>query len=590
MTLNDAAISPGRPAAGPIPAVGAGPCRGAANIIGGVRNRRAVIQDFRPLGESLEWELGQQYWRSMGNRAFVADSVPYAVNNTGLFSVGAAEILYAGLEAEEDGGTGGEIFVLELGIGVGLFARFFLDHFRRLCERSGKNYYDRVCYVAADRSLRMLEDAARSGIFANHPGRYRLRVVDAVECQRDLADEFSASPSGGPQFRAVFLNYVLDCLPPTILRIQGEKVSRLQVRTCITRGVDLADAVTPPAEELARMADSTDPEDRRILADFTYILSSEYEYFHIKDDDVPYGRFAAEYGRQVGSEVLLNDGAISCLESILKLSHENSIIIINDYGYGGNGKHEGPHEHQRFSGSTAIGLNFPMLKTFFTGDDFRSRGIEWLEPPNDWDRIYSRAIARRPSPATSEEFRRRFSGQEIERIHSKAASARSLASQGCHEAALAAFQEALLLQPYDWMLMSEASKFLTFAIRDPSSGRAMAEASLLLNPSCSSELWDDLGDSLFMAGDAPLAMLAFRKALLINDKDARAHYNLACGLAREGRDHEALRAIAAGLACDLSGHYRKSLLGKQAEILAGIDQTQQRKKLLASNRLSHSPR
>ena len=37
--------------------------------------------------------------------------------------------------------------VLELGIGIGLFARFFLDRFRELCACSGKDYYERLCYV-----------------------------------------------------------------------------------------------------------------------------------------------------------------------------------------------------------------------------------------------------------------------------------------------------------------------------------------------------------------------------------------------------------------------------------------------------------
>jgi hypothetical protein len=140
-----------------------------ANILATTQAARTVVQDFRPLAESIEWELGQLYLRERGSNAFIRDPepVPFIVNNDGFLSVQAAEIFFASLlVAERDGELESDIFVLELGIGVGLFARFFLDAFRVLCARHGKDYYDRLCYVAADRSEKMLQDAARHGIFA----------------------------------------------------------------------------------------------------------------------------------------------------------------------------------------------------------------------------------------------------------------------------------------------------------------------------------------------------------------------------------------------------------------------------------------
>src|SRR5947208_9147851 len=98
---------------------------------------REIVQDFVPLAESLEWELGQQYLRQRGNKAFLSDAspVPFVINNDGTLSTNAAEVFFAGLvEADQAGTLEEEIFVLELGIGVGLFARFFLDHLRDLCR------------------------------------------------------------------------------------------------------------------------------------------------------------------------------------------------------------------------------------------------------------------------------------------------------------------------------------------------------------------------------------------------------------------------------------------------------------------------
>ena len=36
------------------------------------QSNRDVIQDFVPLAESLEWDLGQQYLRERGNKAFIS--------------------------------------------------------------------------------------------------------------------------------------------------------------------------------------------------------------------------------------------------------------------------------------------------------------------------------------------------------------------------------------------------------------------------------------------------------------------------------------------------------------------------------------
>src|SRR3954467_9073109 len=98
----------------------------AEAILAKAQSNRPVIQDFVPLAESLEWQLGQEYLRQRGSKAFLSDMtpVPFVINNDGTLSRNAAEVFFACLiEAEETGKLEQEIFVLELGIGVGLFAR-----------------------------------------------------------------------------------------------------------------------------------------------------------------------------------------------------------------------------------------------------------------------------------------------------------------------------------------------------------------------------------------------------------------------------------------------------------------------------------
>src|SRR5947209_477453 len=102
----------------------------AEDILARSQAGREVVQDFVPLADSLEWRLGQEYLRQRGNKAFLSDAhpVPFVVNNDGSLSHNAAEVFFASLAAaDKEGALEPDLFVLELGIGVGLFARYFLD-------------------------------------------------------------------------------------------------------------------------------------------------------------------------------------------------------------------------------------------------------------------------------------------------------------------------------------------------------------------------------------------------------------------------------------------------------------------------------
>ena len=48
----------------------------ARAILAQAQASRTVIQDFCPLAQSLEWDLGQQYLRQRGNKAFLSDATP----------------------------------------------------------------------------------------------------------------------------------------------------------------------------------------------------------------------------------------------------------------------------------------------------------------------------------------------------------------------------------------------------------------------------------------------------------------------------------------------------------------------------------
>jgi tetratricopeptide (TPR) repeat protein len=107
-----------------------------------------------------------------------------------------------------------------------------------------------------------------------------------------------------------------------------------------------------------------------------------------------------------------------------------------------------------------------------------------------------------------------------------------------------------------------------------------------LNPTCSSELWNTLGDGLFEYGRYAEARSAYLRALQVNNADVRARYNLAWVYQREKNLGPALEMIAQALALDKTGQYRERLLAKLQEVVALQVRRHQTEYLLLVNLVS----
>ena len=553
-------------------------------VLAQAQSSREMVQDFVPLAESLEWDLGQQYLRERGNKAFIADAspVPFVINNDGTLSRNVAEVFFASLvEAEKSAPLEEEIYVLELGIGVGLFARYFLDAMRDLCRAHNKDYYDRLCYIAADRSRRMLLDVLRHGVFANHPGRYRVRQVDAMEPARLLDDLMFRGKPGRP-IRAVFLNYLLDCLPAAVLELEGENVKYLCVRTCVARNVNLEHFTDMRLDALRLRAQKDDPLAKQELLEVYGLFASEYVYRPVDINTLPHGAFALAYGRRLSKRLLHSYGAIQSLDKLLGMVPDSGLILINDYGQTQATRDE-EIEHQRFSLATFVGVNFPLLKAYFgqPGSPY-----QFVEPSGEERGIHSRLLGRRLGPETQTRFFERFGSAAQDRLLAPMQHAREAIKTGRFEVAASLYHEALCLQRGNWVLLNEISMFLTFSMRDPKAGIDMAKLALALNPTCSAELWNTLGDGLYEFGRTAEARSAYEKGLAVNASDVRARYNLAWVHTRERAYPAALTAIAEALALDKTGEFRERLLQKQQEVLSRLTLRHQQEYLLLINLVS----
>jgi tetratricopeptide (TPR) repeat protein len=558
----------------------------AEHILTNAQDSRPVVQDFVPLADSLEWDLGQQYLRDRGNKAFISDAspVPFVVNNDGNLSRNAAEVFFTSLlEADKAGALEPDIHVLELGIGVGLFARFFLDHFQQLCEKHKKDFYDRLSYVAADRSERMLTDVIRHGVLTNHPGRYRLRLVDAMCPQKELPYDaaFQSHPHKERPFRAVFLNYLLDCLPAAVLQFDGDQIKELHVRTCVARNVKLEDFTDMTVDQLKERGKSNDPRAKQELLEVYGLFASEYDHRPVDVSKIPYAKFGIDYARPMTKRFLLSYGAIQSLECLLKLIAEDGFILINDYGQTQTSRDD-EFEHQRFSMATFVGVNFPLLKAYF---DQPGHG-QWIEPHSEAGGIHSRLLCLKRVDEVVIKFWDRFSKSAYDHLHEPIDQARACARAGRFELAATYYNQALERQPRNWVLLNEISMFLTFSLRDLKAGIDMAKMALTLNPTCSAELWNTLGDGLYEFGRTEEARSAYMKALDVNESDVRARYNLAWCHVREKNFPAALEMIAEALALDRTGEYRDRLLQKIQEVMVQVGQRHQQEYLLLINLVS----
>jgi len=223
-----------------------------------------------------------------------------------------------------------------------------------------------------------------------------------------------------------------------------------------------------------------------------------------------------------------------------------------------------------------------LLKAFF-GEGPR---CQFIEPSGEERGIHSRLLSKKLGSETVTRFYERFDAAAQNRQQDPLHKARACVKVGRFELAANYYNEALELQPRNWVLLNEISMFLTFSMRDPKAGIDMAKLALALNPTCSAELWNTLGDGLYEFGRTAEARSAYEKALTVNDSDVRSRYNLAWVYTRERNYPAALATLAEAMALDKTGEFRDRLLHKQQEVLHHLALRHQQEYLLLINLVS----
>jgi hypothetical protein len=250
-----------------------------------------VLQELSPIWQSLPWLRSQRYWARAGVEVFTSGEVPYVATNDGEQSRRALEVYLASLRAaEERGDREPTSYVLELGVGSGLFAKLFLDQLRDRSRARGTQDYERTKYLACDSSPGLLEDTRQSGVFAGHEERIERLNLPSQGLRAALA-ETAASVVG--TIRTVHANYVLDSLPFTILSHRGPDVFELHVRTRLREDVRPPGGTPPPAEDLEALCVWLDGLGDGERPSAHHGLVYEGEYVRVDRDQLPYAHLIA---------------------------------------------------------------------------------------------------------------------------------------------------------------------------------------------------------------------------------------------------------------------------------------------------------
>ncbi|MFB3827866.1 MAG: SAM-dependent methyltransferase [Bryobacteraceae bacterium] len=505
---------------------------------------KQLVQDYRPVADSLEWRLARLLWCREGVAPFVR-GVPFLVNNDGRLSADAAAVLFANCQ---EAVASGPIRVLELGAGTGLFARYLLDEFRGLCRRNSRDFYDRLQYRVTDASPRTVQQWSENGVFHDHAAVVLPQVLNAAEA------------GGAEAVRAVFCNYVLDVLPAAFLRRTPAGWEQLWVRTWI--GDDpavLRQYTRLTFDEMRALAASDALEG---LLPVLPLLEFEADFLPV-GGQAPPGLAEIEEGS--GAPFTYNYGAIACLRSLGNMLEDGGFILVNDYAPP-ESRDAGCTPGQRFGPITGAGLNFPLVEALL-----RRCELTCCEPEGDAARrLHARLVSRGGLANTLGTFRSRFAAAALEQADAPIQQARQQAGAGLLREALASYRAAMERNPRNWQVIGEAAAFVAAELRDPAAGLELARAAAALNPWYSPFLWVVLGDCLAALERDRDAHECYLQAHRIHPSSPEPNLRLAGSWLRIGDPVRSLEAVARGLAGDSDAMFRHVLLERQQQAIDAL--------------------
>lgn len=543
-----------------------------------------MLQDWTPLHRCLDWQLGQMAFQQRGAQAFTTQEVPNLINQGGLAAYRCAEVLFAHcVELDSAGALEPEIWVMEMAIGLGLFAVQVLDRFATLCREHGRDYYDRLTYLATDGTPRMVIDARDHKVFDRHAGRVVLGLVDALDPGRMVRLDTGEAVDLTGRLRAVLHTYLLCVLPANLFRrlrvrqpdgATDEKWGAVMARTLLRHPDELQWFTTRTPEQIVALAQSGRNDDLAALTQLFPLLDIELVLASFDPNDIAEGPDVRAIADQIVAAlpkpepvpgepdvdpadnvwVLHSAGAQRSIGRTLEVLRSDGLLLFRDYGPATAERANGNHLYQHYGATTAFGINHLALQAWVQapGEDGKPRGIVSVPPGEGEASIKTRLISKAPLPRTRAAFALQFDPRAFETLEGVVQEARNqLGKQGGQPTEL--YRKALQMERDNWMLLGEAGEMAFRHDRQAELSHMLLTEALRINPWYAASTWNALGDLFWVQQEFGQARGAYEEATKANPEHFRGYLNIADCCLREGDWAGAVEHAAKALARDADG-------------------------------------
>lgn len=164
-----------------------------STVTGAADSDRVALEDFCSFRSSIAWEFNRLYWHRLADwekatgRGY-EQALPGGksdANHPVAIADGVADFWTLLKDLEKHNQLPPEIFVLEIGVGLGVRAALWLDRFQALNQQRGTNYYSRLKFLLGDYSLATLERSRPA--LQKHLDICSFVVLDALNPIRTLS-------------------------------------------------------------------------------------------------------------------------------------------------------------------------------------------------------------------------------------------------------------------------------------------------------------------------------------------------------------------------------------------------------------------
>jgi hypothetical protein len=212
-----------------------------------------ALEDFCSFRSSIAWEFNRLYWHRLADwehstgRGY-EKALPGGksdANHPQAIADGVADFWTLLKDLEKHNQLPAEVFVLEIGVGLGIRAALWLDRFQALDRERGTNYYPRIKLLLGDYSLATLERSRPA--LKNHLDLCSFVVLDALNPIRTLS--FLRH-----KILHIHLTNVYDNLPDEEIARRDGRLYLVQVRAFLPAAdaAHISDTFKIPVGELQR--------------------------------------------------------------------------------------------------------------------------------------------------------------------------------------------------------------------------------------------------------------------------------------------------------------------------------------------------